>query len=127
MRVDRSSKQEVSSLCAEVSEDDGDPHRRAPRRSRSASSRRSGVAERGIDRKAHQLCRQVAVTLDEVLAECGDPALQGLHVVNVVPYPDASRLLATVTTVDGRPKAIAPTDVLKHLERANGHLRYEIT
>jgi len=53
--------------------------------------------------------------------------LQGLHVVNVVPFPDASRLLATVTPVDGRPKAIAPADVLKHLERASGHLRYEIT
>lgn len=67
------------------------------------------------------------MTLDEVLAECGDPELQGLHVANVVPFPDASRLLVTVMPVDGLPGAkIAPVAVLKHLERASGHLRYEV-
>jgi ribosome-binding factor A len=128
MRHQRVSKKQVGSLCAEVGEGDGqDPHWRAPRRSRRRSSRRAHAAERRLERKAHQLCRQVAVTLDEVFAECGDSVLRGLHVVDVVPYPDASRLLATVTLVDGRPKAIAPADVLKHLERASGHLRCEIT
>jgi ribosome-binding factor A len=67
------------------------------------------------------------MTLDEVLAECGDPVLQGLYVVNVIPYPDTSRLLATLTPVDGRPPAVAPAEVRAHLERASGYLRCEIT
>jgi ribosome-binding factor A len=67
------------------------------------------------------------VTLDEVLAECGDPTLQGLHVANVVPFPDASRLLVTVMPVDGQPgAAFTPMAVLRHLERASRHLRYEV-
>src|SRR5262249_41871944 len=77
-----------------------------------------------VNRKACQLSRQVAVTLDEVLAECGDLVLQGLHVLSVAPCPDASRLLVTVTPVDGRPgTALPPEAVLDHLQRANGHLR----
>jgi hypothetical protein len=128
MGLERYSKNQVGSLCAEVGEDDGQaPHSRAPRRSRSRRQRQSSSTERGLARKAHQLCRQVALTLDEVLAECGDSVLQGLHVASVVPYPDASRLLVSVTPVDGRPEAISPADVLKHLDRASGHLRCEIT
>jgi ribosome-binding factor A len=128
MRHHLSSKQQVGSLCAELGEDDGrDRHPRARRRSRRGNDRRAGPEVREIERKACQLCRQVAVTLDEVLAECGDDVLQGLHVVNVVPFPDASRLLATVMPVDGQPgAAIAPADVLKHLEHASGHLRSEV-
>ncbi len=121
-------KEQVRSLCAELGDDDGqDPHARARRRSRRGSDRRAGPEVRAIERKASQLCRQVAVTLDEVLAECGDDVLQSLHVVNVVPFPDASRLLATVMPVDGQPGAeITPADVLKHLEHASGHLRSEV-
>ena len=43
-------------------------------------------------RKAHQLCRQVSETLQLVLTG-GDPILDGLVVVDVVPAPDARRLL----------------------------------
>jgi ribosome-binding factor A len=69
----------------------------------------------------------VAVTLDEVLAECGDIVLQGLHVVSVAPFPDASRLLVSVTPADGQTTAAAaPETVLDHLHRASGHLRYEV-
>jgi hypothetical protein len=128
MRHHRSSRRQVGSLRAEAGEEDGQARDwRPPRRSRRGSNRRTAATAREIERKARQLCRQVAVTLDEVLAECGDSVLQGLHVANVVPYPDASRLLVTVTPVDGRPKAIAPAAVLEHLERASGHLRCEIT
>ena len=56
----------------------------------------------GSRRKVCQLCRQVAETLDEVLADCGDGVLRGLRVATVVPYPNASRLLVTVAPVDGR-------------------------
>jgi len=128
MRHHLSSKQHVGSLCAELGEDDGEvPQPRARRRSRRGSDRRAGSELRAITRKACQLCRQVAVTLDEVLAECGDSVLQGLHVVNVVPFPDASRLLVSVMPVDGQPgDAFAPVAVLEHLEHASGHLRSEV-
>jgi ribosome-binding factor A len=80
-----------------------------------------------VDRKACQLCRQVALTLDEVLAECGDVVLQGLRVVSVAPFPDASRLLVSVAPVDGEPPmAAAPATVLDHLHHASGHLRFEV-
>jgi hypothetical protein len=74
-----------------------------------------------------QLCRQVAETLDEVLADCGDGVLRGLRVATVVPCPNASRLLVTVAPIDGRlaPEA-GPKVVMEHLERASGHLRYEM-
>jgi hypothetical protein len=81
-----------------------------------------------MDRKACQLCRQVAVTLDEVFADCGDAVLQNLHVAGVAPYPDASRLLVTVSSVDGGPgPSGGPGAVLEHLEHASGHLRFEVS
>ena len=79
------------------------------------------------DRKAHQLCRQVGQTLDEVLAECGDAVLQGLRVEGVEPFPDASRLLVTVAFIDDRPGKMAEVGlVVDHLHRASGHLRSEV-
>ena len=69
----------------------------------------------------------MAVTLDEVLAECGDGVLRDLHVVDVEPFPDASRLLVTVSAVDaGDPGSPAPEAVLEHLQHAGGHLRCEV-
>ena len=73
------------------------------RQQRARRARRAESHGRPTDRKAWQLCRQVAVTLDEVLAECGDGVLRGLHVVSVAPFPDASRLLVTLTSIDDRP------------------------
>ncbi len=75
-----------------------------------AAGPRSGRARRPsrFDRKAAQLCRQVAVTLDEVLAECGDGVLRNLHVVDVAPFPDASRLLVTVSAVDAGARVRPP-------------------
>ena len=49
------------------------------------------------NRKAKQLCRQVAETLDLILSgDCRDELLQSLHVISVVPAPNSSRLLVTV-------------------------------
>ena len=62
-----------------------------------------GQSPEGPDRKAFQLCHQVAETLEEVLAECGDGVLQALRVLDVEPAPDASRLLVTVA-VDAPPR-----------------------
>jgi len=80
----------------------------------------------GIDRKALQLCHQVAETLEEVLADCGDGLLQALRVVDVEPAPDASRLLVTVA-VDGLPREEVDLDLVhRHLAHASGHLRSEV-
>jgi ribosome-binding factor A len=122
------SPEEVHRFCALAGEDDGaDPHldkRRRPHRKRSVSSK---APDGRLERKVCQLCRQVAETLDEVLADCGDGVLRNLRVATVVPCPNASRLLVTVAPVDGRlaPEA-GPKVVMDHLERASGHLRYEI-
>jgi ribosome-binding factor A len=79
-----------------------------------------------LDRKAVQLCHQVAETLEEVLADCGDAVLQDLRVLDVEPAPDASRLLVTVA-VDGWPRRdVDPSRVYNHLARAAGHLRGEV-
>jgi ribosome-binding factor A len=122
------SPDDVHRYCAAAGEEDGqDPHlnkRRRAHRNRSAP----GQAQSGrLERKVCQLCRQVAETLDEVLADCGDGVLRGLRVATVVPCPNASRLLVTVAPIDGRlvPEA-GPKVVMDHLERASGHLRYEI-
>ncbi|MHB1562186.1 MAG: ribosome-binding factor A [Isosphaeraceae bacterium] len=126
-------------LCAEPGEDDGlDPRLEARRSGRGGRSRHHGgsapafgpgssTRAPAVDRKAAQLCRQVAVTLDEVLAECRDDILRDLHVLEVAPFPDASRLLVTVAPVDaGAPDSPGPVDVLDHLQHAGGHLRREV-
>jgi hypothetical protein len=121
-------KQQVRSLCAEPGEDDGRaPH---PQRGRRARGRRKSAVKQQvgrIDRKTCQLCRQVAVTLDGVFADCGDAVLRNLHVAGVAPYPDASRLLVTVSALDGGPGPPGgPGVVLDHLDRASGRLRCEV-
>lgn len=128
MRHRRPSEEEVSRFCAQLGEEDGeDPHslkRRVSHRNKGTSD---PTRSRRFQRKACQLARQVAETLDEVLADCGDEILRGLRVTTVAPYPDASRLMVTVAPVDGQlAPATGPNDVIEHLGRANGHLRYEI-
>jgi ribosome-binding factor A len=128
MRYHQSSKPQVRVLCAELGEDDGQAaHSSGRRRARSRKARRAGPPVQANDRKAWQLCRQVAETLDEVLAECGDGILQGLRVASARPFPNASRLLVTVTPIDGEQiAAISPEAVLDHLHHAAGHLRWEV-
>ena len=94
---------------------------RFPATRRRRTGRGGGPAE-PAGRKAMQLCHQVAVTLSEVLAECGDPLLQGLRVMGVEPAPDASRLSVALACDESRPLS----RVEDHLARASGHLRGEI-
>ena len=117
MRYRISSDKQMRRLCAEPGEEDGlDPRLEARRSGRGGRSRHAGggpafgpgSAAPPVDRKAAQLCRQVAVTLDEVLAECGDGVLRDLHVVDVEPFPDASRLLVTVSAVQRRRRPARP-------------------
>jgi hypothetical protein len=129
MKNDPSARYRVRFLGAELGEDNGEVP--LPGSRRRAHGRRAGKAAqrvRGIDRKASQLCRQVAVTLDEVFAACGDGVLRNLHVASVAPFPDASRLLVTVSPVgEVVGPASRPDVVLDHLSRASGHLRFEVT
>jgi len=124
------SKAKLRSLCAEISDDDGQPshlHEWRKSRARRPAFRQASPTVGLRDRKTGQLCRQVAQTLDEVLAECGDIILQGLRVASVEPFPDASRLMVTVALFDDRPGKMADVGrVLDHLHRASGHLRFEV-
>lgn len=123
------SRSRMRGLCAELGEEDGlDLH--AVARPAARQSRKPGPAlpGPGLDRKVWQLCHQVAETLEEVLAECGDTVLQGLRVMEVEPAPDSSRMLVTVAVEDEGPSG---TDldlrrVHEHLARAAGHLRSEV-
>ena len=119
---------DVHRYSASADLDDGEfPH---PSQRRRAHRKRNGsslVSNGRLERKVCQLCRQVAETLDEVLADCGDGVLRGLRVATVVPCPNASRLLVTVAPIDGRLAPHAGREVvMNHLEKASGHLRYEI-
>ena len=78
------------------------------------------------NRKAKQLCRQVAETLDLVLSgDCSDELLLCLQVISVVPAPNASRMLVTVSADmpdDGR----GHQEILDRLNEQSGRLRAEI-
>jgi ribosome-binding factor A len=97
------------------------------------SSGRSHLRDSGIDsfpspghaRKDLQLCRQVADTLQLALGDCGDDCLRDLHVVRVVPAPDASQLLVIVGSAPGEVPP-APTEVLAHLQARTPWLRGEV-
>jgi ribosome-binding factor A len=78
------------------------------------------------NRKALQLCGQVARTLQTVLAgECGDDLLRELRVESVSPAPNSGRLLVTLSLAT--PGAGVPvSELLARLHRAQGLLRREV-
>jgi ribosome-binding factor A len=110
------SRKEMLSVCNEIHPDDGVDPRELARPGR----------PRKDQRKARQLCRQVAETLSQVLSgECGDEVLQSLHVMAVDPAPDASQLVVTVRA--GLPgEVIAPDVVQAHIAAAMSKLRSEV-
>jgi len=78
-----------------------------------------------FNRKDLQLCRQVADTLSLALGDCGDDCLRDLHVVRVVPAPDASQLLVIVGSPPGEVPS-PPDEVLAHLQARSVWLRGEV-
>lgn len=85
--------------------------------------RRSGPR---VDRKAYQLARQVADTLNFVLSgDTGDDVLRGLYVDSVEPAPDASRMLVSVAPLD-RNDETPSEEYLTRLMAASGKLRSEV-
>ncbi|HEV3446065.1 MAG TPA: hypothetical protein VG099_15595 [Gemmataceae bacterium] len=81
---------------------------------------------RVVNRKALQLCQQVARTLASVLSgECSDDRLRDLLVESVQPGPDSTRLLVTV--YPGPAFAAGDTEsVLRALYGATAMLRAQI-
>jgi ribosome-binding factor A len=78
------------------------------------------------NRKALQLCSQVAETLHSVLqGECDDEVLRDLHVQSVGPAPDSTRLLVTVSLSPAASDR-RPIEVLQHLHQAYSVLRGEV-
>lgn len=105
------SRRELLSSCADIGTGDGcDPR----------LDRREGSGKIP-NRKALQLCSQVARTLTGVFADCGDDVLRDLVIESVTPAPNASRLLVTVRL----PVSLEPAVVLEHLDHARAKLRLE--
>jgi ribosome-binding factor A len=102
--------------CDEIEPDDGvDPRTffRKPSRKRT-------------NRKALQLCGQIAQTLSSLLAwESGDELLRSLSVEAAEPAPDSTRVLVTVS-VPANVGDVNRGRVLEHLHRATGMLRTEV-
>ena len=86
---------------------------------------RPDLPDKVANRKALQLCGQVAATLSGVLAESADDVLRDLLVESVVPAPNSSRLLVTVCPAPSADPAAA-AQIAEHLERARGRLRAEV-
>jgi ribosome-binding factor A len=78
------------------------------------------------NRKALQLCAQVAETLSFVLAgECDDDLLRELRVESVVPAPTSARMLVTLS-IAGLGTEISREKVTQRLESVRGQLRSEV-
>lgn len=89
-------------------------------------ARHTTVRDNKEGRKAKQLCRQVAETLDLVLSgDCSDERLQALHVMAVVPAPNTSRLLVTVAA-DLPADAFDRRQIEELLDRQADRLRTEV-
>jgi ribosome-binding factor A len=115
MKFHRPYRPDMLSACDAVGPEDGIDPRRSRREPRRTAK----------NRKALQLCGQVAKTLHLVLSECADPMLRDLLVVSVVPAPDSTRLLVTVRH-NSPSEQVQRAPVQEHLRRAYGMLRSEI-
>ena len=108
----------MQSLCGEIHPDDGIDPKELFRPTRKHAS---------ANRKARQLCGQVADTLNLVLSgECGDELLRNLQVVAVTPAPDATQLLVLVAPAVASELA-DPAEVLARLAARAGRFRAEVT
>jgi len=115
MHSKKPSSKEPRPSCAEAGPEDGVDPRDFYRRE----------TPRITNRKALQLCGQVARALNGALPTCGDEVLRDLYVVSVAPAPHAGRLLVTVTRTPSAP-AVDNGVVQEHLQRAAGLLRSEV-
>mgnify|MGYP003627803933 CR=1 FL=1 len=119
MPFNQRQRKQMLACCGEIQGDDGlDPRRFYDSQSRVSSKR---------DRKAQQLCRQVEQTLSLVLSgDFADELLQSLLVESVVPAPNASQLLVTVSAEGSGGNAVENGFILQKLENVSGRLRAEV-
>ncbi len=116
MKFKKPSRKQLHACGEEIAADDGAD----PRTFFGKSSRKK------TNRKALQLCGEVARTLNQVLAwESREAILRDLMVESVVPAPDSSHLLVTVYVSPGA-EAVADGKILERLRGASGRLRSEI-
>jgi ribosome-binding factor A len=114
MTLDKRTRAQMRAHCSEIHEDDGID----PRDFFKPGNRRDKA-----DRKALQLCRQVAETLDQVLcSEIADELVSSLRVASIVPAPDSTRLLVTLQT-DLKSHDFNRPEIERRLEDRRGQLR----
>src|SRR6266446_6248916 len=116
MKRKKPSAKDLLASCGEIGPDDGVDPRVFFRK---ASAKK-------VDRKALQLWSEVAKALAHALAwELGDDLLGQLQVEAVVPAPDSSHLLVTVS-LSAPPGTDLSDQVWERLRRATGRLRAEV-
>jgi ribosome-binding factor A len=117
MALDKRTREQLLAHCGELHEDDAIDPRKFFKASQPLKKE---------TRKAKQLCRQVAETLDQILSgEASDDVLRGLRVADVLPAPDTSRLLVTLL-VDCDPSNFDLPLVEERLAFCKGRLRSEV-
>lgn len=118
MPLNNRQREQMLASCGEIQEDDGvDP--------RHFFNNDSGRNKR--DRKTLQLCQQIGRTLSLVLSgEFSDEVLLSLIVESVIPAPNASQLLVTVSVASGQEDPVNSSVVLERLEQVTGRLRSEV-
>jgi ribosome-binding factor A len=114
MKRKKPSRQDLLSSCSEIGPDDGvDPR----------TYFRKATDKKNLNRKALQLCGEVARALSHAIAwELGDDLLGTLRVETVVPAPDSTRLLVTVSMPSGPDPAL----IRERLRLCTGRLRAEV-
>jgi ribosome-binding factor A len=116
MKARKTSNREIDASCSERRPDDGVDPRTFFRK----------PARRGNNRKDLQLCSQIARTLNSVMAwESGDDLLLCLSVESVVPAPDSTRVLVTVS-VQSPLETAERAQILARLYGHAGRFRAEV-
>lgn len=118
MTPDKRTRAQMRAHCDNIGDDDGLDPRKFFKASR--------INDKS-DRKARQLCRQVAETLDQVLSgELDDDFVGSLHVASVVPAPDSSRLLVSLCS-DLPVDQFDRSELDRRLEDHRGRLRCAVS
>lgn len=121
MKPRRISRKNLLAGCSEIGPGDGiDPR-----------WDRTGQDEWGkvTNRKALQLCGQIARTLACVFPDLGDDLLRELQVQSVVPAPNSSRVLVSLempALSEQEDPSQVQTELYLRLERVRGLLRSEV-
>jgi ribosome-binding factor A len=117
MALDKRTREQMLEMCGEIHADDGIDPRQFFKVSR---------IRKKEDHKTRQLCRQVAEQIGQILSgEIGDDVLRSLRVVGVVPAPNASQLLVTLTT-DLLIGEFDRVEAERRLSELKGRLRCEV-